>query len=65
MLELIIDRSGNVTSVKVLKSHSLTTTTNPAHFEAAKNAAWKWKFNEDPDGEAKQKLFKSINFTLD
>ncbi|MCB9187877.1 MAG: TonB family protein [Flavobacteriales bacterium] len=65
MLELIIDRDGNVISVKVLKSHSLTTTTNPAHFEAAKNAAWKWKFNKDPQGAEKQKLFKSINFTLD
>ena len=65
MLELIIDRDGNVTSVKVLKSHSLTTTTNTSHFDAAKKAAWKWKFNKDPNGSAKQKLYKSINFTLD
>lgn len=65
MLELIIDRSGNVISYKVLKSHSLTTTTNPAHFEAAKKAAKDWKFNEDSDGPEKQKVFKSINFTLD
>lgn len=65
MVELIIDRDGNVTSVKVLKSHSLTTTTNPEHFKVAEKAAWKWKFNKDPNGEAKQKLYKSINFTLD
>ena len=40
MLELIIDRDGNVISVKVLKSHSLTTTTNEAHFKTAEKAAW-------------------------
>lgn len=65
MLELLIDRDGNVISVKVLESHSLTTTTNPAHFKAAKKAAWDWKFNKDPNGAEKQKLYKSINFTLD
>ena len=65
MLELIIDRDGNVISVKVLKSHSLTTTTNEAHFKTAEKAAWDWEFNKDPNGAAKQKLYKSINFTLD
>ncbi len=65
MLELIIDRDGNVISVKVLKSHSLTTTTNEDHFKTAEKAAWDWEFNKDPNGAAKQKLYKSINFTLD
>lgn len=65
MLELIIDREGKVLSVKVLKSHSLTTTTNESHFKTAEKAAWDWEFNKDPQGAAKQKLYKSINFTLD
>lgn len=65
MLELIIDRDGNVISAKVLKSHSLTTTTNQAHFDAAQKAAKDWKFNKDLKGPEKQKLYKSINFTLD
>lgn len=65
MLELIIDREGKVLSVKVLKSHSLTTTTNESHFKTAEKAAWDWEFNKDPDGAEKQKLYKSINFTLD
>ncbi|MCB9197549.1 MAG: TonB family protein [Flavobacteriales bacterium] len=65
MLELIIDRNGNVISAKVLKTHSMTTTTNPAHFDAAQKAAKDWKFNKDPNGPEKQKVYKSINFTLD
>lgn len=65
MLELIIDREGKVISVKVLKSHSLTTTTNESHFKTAEKAAWDWEFNKDPNGAEKQKLYKSINFTLD
>lgn len=64
MVELIVDRLGNVISCKALLGHNQTTTTNPIHFKEAEKLAKEWKFSKDPDAPEKEKIYKSIYFEM-
>lgn len=64
VVEILIDRSGKVTSAKVLSNHSRTTTSNPSHYAEAKKTAMKYKFNSKSDASLYEKRTIGITFKL-
>ena len=63
-VEITVLRSGNVSSVTILRKHSKTTTNNTLHYAEAKRKALEYKFAPNPKGKKYEKGIIAINFTL-
>lgn len=64
VVEILIDRTGKVTSATVLSNHSRTTTSNPTHYAEAKKTAMQYKFNSKSDASLYEKRTVAITFKL-
>ncbi len=61
-VQIWIDRNGKVVQVKVLDTDSGTTSTSQAHFRAAEEAAKKFTFTPNPNGNEKEYGTVTIRF---
>ena len=64
VIELTVDKQGNVVDVKVLSNHKETTTTDPVLLNQAKKDGFKYKFKPDNRRADLSKGLRKINYVL-
>lgn len=64
VIELTVDKQGNVVDVKVLSNHKKTTTTDPVLLNQAKKDGFRYKFKPDNRRAELSKGLRIINYVL-
>lgn len=64
VIEITVDKQGNVIDVKVLSNHKKTTTTDPVLLNQARKDGFRYKFKPDSRRAELSKGLKIINYVL-